>query len=119
MRRCAGAPAEDLAAVRREGLWKLEEEPDALEALVEDDLAGNRAPAYRRLEDRAREDKEPAARQFKEAFVDDRNRTMVERMTPLLERGKAFVAVGALHMPGDEGILHLLEQQGWRVTRVY
>src|SRR3546814_12070663 len=67
-------------------------------------LAGNMAPAYRRLEDLARDDKEPGARRFKEAFLDDRNRTMVERMAPLLERGNAFVAVGALHMPGDEGI---------------
>jgi hypothetical protein len=40
-------------------------------------------------------------------------------MIPLLQRGRAFVAVGALHMPGDEGILHLLEQRGYRVTRVY
>ena len=26
---------------------------------------------------------------------------------------------GALHLPGDRGILHLLEQMGYEVTAVY
>jgi hypothetical protein len=113
------APAQDQAEILREVLSQLEEEPDALESLIEDYLAGNMTPAYQRVEAMAREGKDPEALRFKEAFLDARNRVMVERMIPLLQRGKAFVAVGALHMPGDEGILHLLEQRGYRVTRVY
>ncbi len=111
--------AVDPAEVLREVLAQLEEEPDGLETLIDEYLAGNMVPAYRRVEALAREDKEPGARHFKEAFLDTRNHTMVRRMIPLLQRGKAFVAVGALHMPGEEGILNLLEQQGYRVTRVY
>jgi len=52
-------------------------------------------------------------------MLDDRNRTMVKRMIPLLQRGSAFVAVGAAHLPGEEGMLYLLEQEGYRVTRIY
>ncbi len=52
-------------------------------------------------------------------MVTDRNRRMVERMLPSLKKGAAFVAIGALHLPGPEGILKLLEQRGYAVTKVY
>ena len=55
---------------------------------------------------------------FMDRLVGQRNRRMVERMQPLIERGGAFVAVGALHLPGEDGVLHLLEEQGYTVTRV-
>ena len=58
-----------------------------------------------------------------EAFLDRvlyvRNERMVTRMQAQLARGNAFVAVGALHLPGEQGVLHLLEQEGYRVLRVY
>lgn len=103
----------------RDTLKTLEEHPDSRSELIDDYLAGNISPAYRQVDRLARENTEPGARAFKEQFLDVRNRTMVNRMIPLLKQGRAFIAVGALHMPGDEGILHLLEQQGFRVTRVY
>jgi len=40
-------------------------------------------------------------------------------MQPRLEEGNAFIAIGAGHLPGDEGVLNLLYQQGYKVTRVY
>lgn len=48
-----------------------------------------------------------------------RNHRMVERMQARLHEGRAFIAVGALHLPGKEGILNLLEQQGYLVRYVY
>lgn len=60
-----------------------------------------------------------ATERLSERLIDGRNRTMAQRMLPLLEEGRAFVAVGALHLPGEQGILNLLVQQGYRVTRVY
>jgi uncharacterized protein YbaP (TraB family) len=56
---------------------------------------------------------------FQRRLIDDRNRRMVERMQAYLSQGKAFVAVGALHLPGKDGLLQRLEQQGYTVTRVY
>lgn len=59
----------------------------------------------------------------KEAFMDQllyaRNARMAERMLPLLAAGHAFIAVGALHLPGPRGVLQLLEQQGYHVEAVY
>ena len=52
-------------------------------------------------------------------FNEARNRTMVERMAPRLGEGGAFVAIGALHLPGDTGLLSLLAAQGYEITRVY
>ena len=48
-----------------------------------------------------------------------RNHRMVERMLPELARGNVFVGVGALHLPGDEGILSLLEEKGYVIERKY
>jgi len=48
-----------------------------------------------------------------------RNERMVQRMQPRLREGNAFVAVGTLHLPGEEGIIRLLEQEGYTVKAVY
>lgn len=58
-------------------------------------------------------------RDFMRRLLDDRNMQMVDRMKPRLAEGNAFIAVGALHLPGTNGILHLLEQRGYRVTSIY
>jgi len=59
------------------------------------------------------------AKSFKQKALLDRNYRMVRRMKPRLMEGNSFIAVGALHLPGDEGILRLLEKEGYRVTAVY
>ena len=48
-----------------------------------------------------------------------RNHTMVDRMQEALNGGKAFIAIGALHLPGDEGVLNLLDGRGYNISRVY
>jgi len=48
-----------------------------------------------------------------------RNINMAERMRVRLKEGNAFVAVGALHLPGDDGLLSLLSRAGYRVSPVY
>ena len=54
---------------------------------------------------------------FEERIVLARNRTMAERALPILEEGGAFIAVGALHLPGEEGLVELLRAEGYTVTR--
>ncbi|MCC5780350.1 TraB/GumN family protein [Nitratireductor sp. B36] len=55
---------------------------------------------------------------FDQAMVKARNGTMAERVRPILDRGNAFVAVGALHLPGEEGLIELLRAQGYSVEGV-
>ena len=56
---------------------------------------------------------------FRETVIEARNRRMLERMQPRLKEGNAFIAVGALHLPGRNGLLRLLEAQGFKLTPVY
>ena len=56
---------------------------------------------------------------FKRTLIVDRNHRMDERMQPYLKTGGAFIAVGALHLPGKEGLLNLLEKRGYKVVRVW
>ena len=56
---------------------------------------------------------------FREALLTRRNETMVKRALPLLAAGNAFIAVGALHLIGDQGLVAHLRRAGYRVTKVY
>ena len=86
-----------------------------VEAYLARDVAGYIALM---LEQTAPEDRDLADR-FLERLIDARNEIMVERMAPRLGEGGALVAVGALHLPGERGILRLLEQRGHAILRVY
>lgn len=57
--------------------------------------------------------------QFNQTLLIDRNKRMAERMQVRLQEGNAFIAVGALHLPGETGILQDLIKRGYRVTPVY
>lgn len=49
----------------------------------------------------------------------DRSVVMAFRMQRTVRHGNAFVALGALHLYGGKGVLSLLEDDGYRVARVY
>lgn len=57
--------------------------------------------------------------QLMDYLIDKRNLRMLERMQPRLQEGNAFIAVGALHLPGTKGLLTLLKEQGYTVIPVY
>jgi uncharacterized protein len=58
------------------------------------------------------------AAEFERRLIVDRNHRMADRMQPYLQQGGAFVAVGALHLPGERGLLRLLELRGYSVRAV-
>jgi len=77
----------------------------------------------KRLLEMADEEAKGEYGQFMQAFnregIIERNHRMTTRMQKHLDGGAAFVAVGALHLPGEQGILRMLEQRGYRITPVY
>ncbi len=55
------------------------------------------------------------------AFVEQdltikRNRIMMRRAEELLAKGNAFIAVGALHLPGEQGLVELIRGAGYKVV---
>jgi hypothetical protein len=103
-----------------EGLLELREDLDALDL----DLlfAAWRAGDLAALEAIAIPDAhgDPALEAFTDAIYTRRNHIMAERIDALL-RGddrRHFVAIGAAHLVGSEGLPALLEARGWRVRQL-
>ncbi|MEO1000960.1 MAG: TraB/GumN family protein, partial [Pseudomonadota bacterium] len=55
---------------------------------------------------------------FERTLLVERNRDWMPRILKETARGGAFIAVGALHLPYDDGILALLAAEGYEVTRL-
>jgi uncharacterized protein len=55
---------------------------------------------------------------FEEKLITMRNHHMADRGEPILARGNVFMAVGALHLVGDQGLVELLRKKGYTVTAV-
>ena len=49
-------------------------------------------------------------------LIRDRNLRMRDRLLPILEEGGVFVGVGALHLPGESGLVELIRSAGYSVT---
>ena len=49
----------------------------------------------------------------------DREAAMVERVLPYVKRGNTFVAVGALHLAGESGMVERFRRAGFTVTRIW
>lgn len=63
--------------------------------------------------------REPVYEKLMTKLIIDRNKIMAERMQPMLDKGKSFIAIGAMHLTGAEGVLSLLEKQGYSLTAIY
>lgn len=53
---------------------------------------------------------------FEQEGIAARNHRMADSAVALLDRGCAFIAVGALHLPGDEGLITLLRRAGYELS---
>lgn len=67
---------------------------------------------------RGSEHTEEVNKAFLDQILVGRNRAWMDDLTAALEAGNAFVAVGALHLPGEEGLVELLRRDGWTLTRL-
>ena len=57
-----------------------------------------------------------AMESFQQTLIDTRNHGMAEGSKPEIDKGNAFVAVGALHLGGDQGLVELYRKAGYKVT---
>lgn len=71
------------------------------------------------LDSLARENEEnemPA--KFYKALVTDRNKRMANRMSDFIRKQSTFIAIGALHLPGEKGVIELLRKKGFVIEAV-
>ena len=100
-------------------LEQRDELPEQFEAMIGAYLAGDldRLQALS-LEYEAAGDEQLAA-WFRRRLIQERNHRMLKRVLPMLEQGATLVAVGALHLPGNEGLIKLLQGAGYSLTPIY
>lgn len=106
----------DQIALLRETLDARHQMPAMFEDLIRAYLAQDLDALMERSEQYLRDGDTRLSTLFREAAVDSRNRRMAERMRPLLDQGGWFIALGALHLPGKQGVLRLLEARGYSVS---
>lgn len=110
--------AEEQRALLAAAVRERREAAAQLEALVQAYLARDIGRLRAMFDEKA-----PAEPALRRALVDrlltSRNHRMVARLRPRLQRGNAFIAVGAAHLPGPGGMLELLEREGYRVHAIH
>lgn len=63
-------------------------------------------------------DGEQMPAKMKDELLDKRNLVMADRIEPLVRKHSAFIAIGAAHFPGNNGLIELLRKKGFTVTPV-
>lgn len=89
-------------------MLKLYRESRPAEILPIADMAGAMSERERAAED-----------EFTRLLIVGRNATMAKRLEAPLKEGGAFVAVGALHLPGKDGLIERLRAEGYTVSKVW
>ncbi len=82
-----------------------------VDAYLENDLVGLQALSNEQLQTVGDE----AGDYFIEEGIHARNVHMAESLLLQLENNRVFVAVGALHLPGEEGLLNILRRHGFEL----
>ncbi len=95
---------------------KLDQE---VEQLAKYYLDGNIGAIVCKMQEGLKKASKGLAAVMQDKLITERNFKMVNRMKKSLKKGQAFIAVGALHLPGEKGILSLLEKMGYQVERKY
>jgi hypothetical protein len=109
----------DQVALLRQALDMQPEMPTQVERMVAFYLARDTGRLLEWVAARSAGEDARLRKRFEDKLLTARNRTFATRAEPLLAEGGLFVAVGAGHLPGRDGLLALLTARGWRATRVY
>jgi len=96
---------------------KMDDVTETMIVLYEKEDTGMFWPFFRAVLPNA-EDEAAGYAEFEQTMVTARNKTMAEHAAPILAKGGAFIAVGAMHLPGPEGLVELFRKAGYTVTPV-
>ena len=116
----AGLPESHQVALLKAGLKSHHRLADQIETLVRRYLASDLGAiwAFQKELWQAHGAPEAAGQAFRQVLLAKRNHKMRDGALPLLAKGRAFIAVGALHLPGDDGLVALFQAAGYTATVV-
>lgn len=55
---------------------------------------------------------------FSRLLLEDRNRDWIPKIEEIVRQAPSLIAVGAAHLPGETGVIHLLKQAGYTLTPI-
>jgi uncharacterized protein YbaP (TraB family) len=114
----AGLPIEDQLRLLTDTVCHYDVLQQDIEVMIERYLKGD-LDGLKSLSEKYMTDRDRLHDRVMEQLLFRRNARMAKRLAPRLLEGNAFVAVGALHLPGERGLLALIERQGFEIARVY
>ena len=95
----------------------LDDKERAYQQMLDAYLTGNLSELVKISDSQLPEDQR-LADMVNSKLITERNQLMFNRMQYQLQAGNAFIAIGALHLAGNEGLLEKLREAGYRLTRV-
>lgn len=98
-------------------IYHIEQDVENLKRLTAAYMKQDLEEMYKINEERKGDQCDPLPAEQK-AMVDDRNKDWAQKLPTIMKGNPTFVAVGALHLPGDNGLLNLLKNQGYTVEPV-
>ena len=104
---------EDQIALLRETLEARPTLPEVFARLLEAYLSQDLARLERLGDEYLRRGDPQLAARFRHAALEVRNQHMTARMLAYLRSGGCFIAIGALHLPGEDGVLARLVRAGF------
>jgi uncharacterized protein len=113
-------PMESQVALLKHSLAHREELLQLAARTLDAYLAGDLGAIWRLREEFVQRHPQIAVHQavMTKRVVHDRSVVMAFRMQRQLRRGNAFIALGALHLYGEKGVLALLKEDGYAAARV-
>jgi uncharacterized protein YbaP (TraB family) len=109
----------DGISMREQVEWLLEivYEQDSLQAMWDDMISMYLSEDLQGIFDLSMEES-PEIADHQEAFLDQRNRNWIPVMEKMATEKSTFFAVGAAHLPGEEGVIQLLREAGYSITPI-
>lgn len=91
----------------------LKDPKEAIESTRNLTVAYNNQDLAAMLELSEKENEHP---EFMKAMLDNRNANWLKKLPAIMKAGPTFIAVGALHLAGDQGLVKGLQNAGYTVT---
>lgn len=93
----------------------LKDPSEAIQSVKDLTDAYNAGDLSKMLELSEKQDEHP---EFMKALLDNRNANWLKKLPDIMKEAPSFIAVGALHLAGDKGIIEGLRKMGYTVTEV-